>query len=293
MGKTLTVTPSSPPFCPPLRANESDGFPSTRPAIRRPNSCRITKSETRRNRRVQSTYSFFKDEHPYLVWLPSDGSEPRPSGELPATRRQPASASRFDTVQAFSSRTPPDDRTSDAPSPIPRGCPHGFGLACHHGRSRVRPRRYPRQGRLPLHRFPRKGKRSFHGFATAARTSHHPSWPPLARPLGAEPKKGIPSRMMPDNFCSTTQPTDTSASSSLPFASDWDDPSEEEIGGSRMLRTAHWQFPHPTTPAPSSLRTMASVRKVRRRQRTRTLGQHAEALAKETSWCSPGAFHQQ
>lgn len=161
LGKTLAVTPFSCSCCPPPRANENGGFPSPRPATRRPNGCRTTKSETRRNRRVQSTYSFFKDEHPCLVWLPSDGSEPRPFGELPTTRGQPASASRFDDVQAFSSRTRPDDRTSDAPSSIPRGCPLGFDLACHHGRSRVRTRRYPRQGRLPLRRFPREGKGRF------------------------------------------------------------------------------------------------------------------------------------
>lgn len=138
------------------------------------------------------------------------------------------------------------------------------------------------QTRTPsVAQVPSKGKGSFHGFATVSRASHHPSWPPLARPLGADPKKGNPSRMMPDNFCSTTQPTDTSASSSLPSQAIGTISSEEETGGSRTLRAAHWQLPHPTTPAPSSPRIITPVRKVHRRQRTRNLGRHAEALAKE------------
>jgi hypothetical protein len=89
------------------------------------------------------------------------GANPDPSVSCPChadTSLQPAA---LDCVRAFSSHTRPDDRTSDAPSPPPRGYPRRFDLACPHERSRVRPHRYPRQGRLPLRKFPRRTKGSF------------------------------------------------------------------------------------------------------------------------------------
>jgi hypothetical protein len=139
------------------------------PRLQRPNGCRSRESETRCNRRVQSTDSVFKDEHPRLVRLPWMEQAPILGGPS-VTRGQSASAGRVDCTWFFSFHVPSHDRTSDAPSTIPGGRPpwsrsslSSRTLACTTARS-------PRQGRLPLHRFPREEK----GQSTAL--------PPLSKP---------------------------------------------------------------------------------------------------------------
>lgn len=207
--------------------NNPRAFPVARPsASKLPEGNLADSREDAFDRRLQPTFSVFKDEHPYLVWLPVSQTKPKPrslpGGSVGFTPLGPATADRSEFVSAWRSLPLAVGTTEPSASRRLTPCLNRSGKQLRWGLTKAgsastpvtRPKhcrpRMPSIAGSPFEPALATGLATVHQLATSFTRSLHDPW--LEHPPSETLSRPSDVQTSPVDFYSTTRPTDTPVS---------------------------------------------------------------------------------